>query len=185
MSDVTKILLAIERGDSEMVAELFPHLYRELREMAVKKIAKELPGIAIRPTELVHEAYFRLIGSEPALHWNGRRHFFGAASEAMRRILVELARQKKQLKRGGGMARVELSEEMMCIDSSVEEMLAVNDLLDQLATIDPSAAEIFKHNYFGGMTTEEAAKVMDLPERSAYRKLRFARTWLYARLRPE
>jgi RNA polymerase sigma factor (TIGR02999 family) len=185
MGEVTKILLALEKGDTDAITGLFAIIYRELREMAAQKLANESQGLALRPTELVHEAYSRLIGPGSFSQWNGSRHFFGAASEAMRRILVELARKKKQIKNGGEMERIELSDSMAYVDSSVEELLAVNDLLDQLATVDPIAAEIVKHVYFGGRTTEEAARIMELPERSAYRKWRFARTWLYARLCPD
>jgi RNA polymerase sigma factor (TIGR02999 family) len=184
MSDVTRILAAIEHGDRAAPEQLLPLVYQELRELAARRLAHERPGQTLQPTDLVHEAYLRLVDAGPVQGWEGRRHFFAAAAEAMRRILVEHARFRQRQRHGGGRRRVELVEEMIPIASPVEDLVALDEALDQLALVKSQAAELVKLRCFAGLTTEEAAEVLDLPVRSAYRTWAFARAWLYRRLHP-
>jgi RNA polymerase sigma factor (TIGR02999 family) len=185
MNDVTRILSAIEQGDPTAAEQLLPLVYRELRNLAARWLAREAPGQTLQATALVHEAYLRLVGADPVRSWDGRRHFFAVAAEAMRRILVENARYKNRLKHGGGRLRVELAEEMTPIESPVENLFALDEALDQLETVDPEAAGLVKLRCFSGMTTEQAGEVLGIPVRSAYRTWAFARAWLYRRLRPD
>jgi RNA polymerase sigma factor (TIGR02999 family) len=184
VNEVTRILAAIDQGDPKAAQELLPLVYHELRELAARWLARELPGQTLEATALVHEAYLRLVGSDPAQDWDGRRHFFAAAAEAMRRILVENARHKNRLKHGGGRRRVDLAEELIVDDSPGEDLIALDEALNQLALVDPQATELVKLRYFSGMTTEEAAKVLGIPARTAYRVWAFARAWLFRRLHP-
>jgi RNA polymerase sigma factor (TIGR02999 family) len=182
MSDVTRLLSAIEQGDRCATRQLLPLVYDELRRLAAQKLAREAPGQTLQATALVHEAYLRLVGDDPAKPWEGRRHFFAAAAEAMRRILVESARRKACLKRGGGGQRIELQEDLPTPAVPVEEILAVDEALDQLAVRDAGAAALVKLHYFAGLTLEEAADVLGVPRRTAYRTWAFARAWLFRRL---
>jgi RNA polymerase sigma factor (TIGR02999 family) len=182
MTDVTRILLDIEQGDTKASEQLLPLVYEELRTLAARKLAHEKPGQTLQATALVHEAYLRLVGGEPDAHWNGRGHFIAAAAEAMRRILVENARRKRRLKHGGGRQPVEFDEKLFPIEAPSDDMLALDEALDQLSRIDPQAAELVKLRYFAGLTTEQAAEVLGLADRTAYRAWSFARSWLYRRL---
>jgi RNA polymerase sigma factor (TIGR02999 family) len=184
MDDVTELLSAIERGDPRASEELLPLVYRELRELAGHRLGHEGPGQTLQPTALVHEAYLRLVGASPDRGWDGRRHFFAAAAEAMRRILLENARRKKRLRHGGDRHRVDLDEEMVPVESPVEDLIALDEALEQLGLIDPQAAEMVKLRYFSGLSTEQAAEILGIPERSGYRTWAFARAWLYRRLCP-
>jgi RNA polymerase sigma factor (TIGR02999 family) len=182
MKDMTKILSAIEQGDPKAAEQLLPLVYQQLRELAARRLVHEPPGQTLQATALVHEAYLRLVDANISQHWDGRGHFFAAAAEAMRRILVENARHKNRLKHGGGRRRVELAEELVPVESPVDDVLAFDEALEQLAIIDPQAAELVKLRHFAGLTTEEAAEVLKMSVRSAYRSWAFARAWLYRRL---
>src|SRR5437763_11298611 len=151
MSEVTRILSAIEQGDPHVASQLLPLVYDELRQLAAQKLAQEKPGQTLQATALVHEAYLRLVDADIAQHWDSQRHFFAAAAEAMRRILVDSARRKKRLRHGGGRHQVELEEEHLLIESPVEDLLAVEEALGQLAAVDPEAAELVKLRYFAGL----------------------------------
>lgn len=185
MSEVTRILCAIEQGDTMAAAQLLPLVYDELRKLAAHKLAKEKPGQTLDATALVHETYLRLIGNDPAQPWDGRRHFFGAAAEAMRRILVDNARHKKRLRHGGAMQQVSLAEELLPFENPSEDVLAVHEALDQLANDDPNTAELVKLHFFAGLTLEQAAEMLGIPARTAYRDWSFARAWLFRRLSGE
>lgn len=177
MSEVTRILNAIEKGDARATDELLPLVYNELRRLAGHKMAAEAAGHTLQPTALVHEAWLRLVGSNQE-GWQSRAHFFGAAAEAMRRILVDHARRKQSQKRGGGVGHEELNESVLVLNAPPDEILAVNDALDTLAREDPAAAELVKLRYFVGMTMEEAASAMGLAPRTAERTWTYARVWL-------
>ncbi len=178
MADVTRLLDVAAAGDPGAAAELLPLIYDELRKLATARLADEKPGQTLEPTALVHEAYVRLVGGNRPQDWNGRCHFFAAASEAMRRILVESARRKSRLKRGANARQVELPDDLPVPAAPFEDVLAVNDALDQLTARDPAAAELVKLHYFAGLTLEEAADVLGTPHRTAYRDWAFARAWL-------
>jgi RNA polymerase sigma factor (TIGR02999 family) len=185
MSEVNRILSAIEQGEPHAAKQLLPLVYDELRKLAAQKLALEKPGQTLQPTALVHEAYLRLVDADKEHQWDGRRHFLAAAAEAMRRILVESARRKRRARHGGGRRQVELEEEHLLTQSPIDDdLLAINEVLDQLSGIDQQAAELVKLRYFAGMTTEQAAEVLGVPARTAYRTWSFARAWLYRRLRP-
>lgn len=182
MSDVTRILNAIQQGDSQAAEDLLPLVYSELRQLAAHKMAMEAPGHTLQPTALVHEAWLRMAGTSPPT-WQNRAHFFGAAAEAMRRILVEHARRKQSLKRGGGGEQVELHESMLVFSAPPDEVLAVHEALDKLAAEDPAAAELVKLRYFAGMTMEEAAAALGLAKRTAEDLWTYARVWLHREIR--
>ncbi len=183
MSDVTRILSAIEQGDSKAAGELLPLVYEELRKLAASKMANEAPGQTLQPTALVHEAWLRLAG-DGAREWENRAHFFGAAAEAMRRILIEKARRKKALRHGGGQARLDVQELEIAAPAPDDQMLAVDEALDKLAALDKDKAELVKLRYFVGMTIEEAAAVLRISEATAKRWWAYVRAWLYAEVRP-
>jgi RNA polymerase sigma factor (TIGR02999 family) len=185
MSEVTRILSALEQGDPHAAEQLLPLVYEELRKLAAQKMAQEAPGQTLQATALVHEAYLRLVNVEKSQHWNSRGHFFAAAAEAMRRILVENARRKQRLHHGGAFRRVELPENLLADERSPEDVLAVDDALDQLAAVDPAAAELIKLVYFAGLTMEQAAEVLGIALRTAYRNWAYARAWLFQRLQGE
>src|SRR5687767_4092642 len=174
MADVTRILSAIEQGDPHAAEQLLPLVYEELRTLAAQRLAQEKPGQTLSATALVHEAYLRLVGSEPAQPWNGRGHFFAAAAEAMRRILINRARDKVRLKRGGGRRRVDLDALSEATSAPAEDLLDLNDALDQLAAGYPQCAELVKLRYFAGLTLDEAAAALGLAHRSADRQWAFA-----------
>jgi RNA polymerase sigma factor (TIGR02999 family) len=178
MPDLTQILAAIEQGDPNAAADLLPLVYDELRKLAAARLAEEKPGQTLQATALVHEAYLRLVGGGRQDGWSGRGHFFAAAAEAMRRILVESARRKARLKRGGEARRVELPDDLPVPAAPIEDVLAVDEALDRLAARDPTAAELVKLHYFTGMTLEAAADLLGVPHRTAYRDWAFARAWL-------
>jgi len=182
MSDVTRILVAIEQGDVRAVDELLPAVYQELRLLAAQKLSKELPGQTLQATALVHEAYIRLVGAE-AQNWSGRTHFFAAAAEAMRRILIDNARRKQRLKRGGGQQKIGLNDAELAIEVPSDDLIALDEALAKLAEIDKVKADLVKLRYFAGLTLEQAAGVLKLPERTAKRYWAHARAWLYRQLR--
>jgi RNA polymerase sigma factor (TIGR02999 family) len=169
MSDVTGILCAIEQGDSKAAEQLLPLVYDELRRLAAQKLAHEKPGQTLDATALVHEAYLRLVGACQDVHWDGRKHFFAAAAEAMRRILIEQARRKGRQRHGGGLQRVELPEEGPAIPPDDEQVLLLDDALTRLAGIRPQAAEVVKLRFFSGLTIEETAPVVGFSPRTARR----------------
>ena len=178
MTDVTRILSQIEQGDPSASDKLLPLVYDELRKLASQRISNEKPGQTLQATALVHEAYIRLVGKDEGQHWNGRGHFFGAAAEAMRRILVDNARKKKQSKRGGDRARVDFPDEALANNQSPEQILELNDALATLESVDADAAELFKICYFASISVEQAAELLGIPRTSAYRHWKFARAWL-------
>ena len=178
MSDVTRILNAIERGDAKATDELLPLVYEELRLLAAQKLAHETPGQTLQATALVHEAYLRLIGDAPQT-WENRGHFFGAAAEAMRRILVENARRKKREKHGGDRRRLDLGTVDPALEGPSDDVLAVDEAIEKLAQEDPDAARLVKLRYFSGLTVAEAAAVLGLSLRTAEREWAYARAWLY------
>jgi RNA polymerase sigma factor (TIGR02999 family) len=178
MSDVTRILNAIERGDAKATDELLPLVYEELRLLAAQKLSHESPGQTLQATALVHEAYLRLVGSEPQ-DWKSRGHFFAAAAEAMRRILVERARHRRSEKCGGLRHKVGLDHlDMACVDR-FEDLVGLNEALTRLADQDPEVAELVKLRYFAGLTMEQAAEILGISRRTAGRYWNYARLWLY------
>ena len=179
---VTQILEQIETGDPAATEQLLPLVYDELRKLAQQRLSHEKPGQTLQATALVHEAYLRLVDVEKAQHWNGRGHFFGAAAEAMRRILVEQARRKGTLKAGAGHRRVELSDVDCQIDSSNIDLLALDEALGLLELRDPESAKLVKLRYFAGLTMPQAAEVMAIPLRSVERNWTYVRTWLHREL---
>jgi RNA polymerase sigma factor (TIGR02999 family) len=178
MTDVTRVLSAIEQGDPHAAEQLLPLVYDELRKLAAAKLAQEKPGQTLQATALVHEAYLRLVDVEQAQAWNGRGHFFAAAAEAMRRILVENARHKKAAKAGGGWQRQELLDAELAVDSSGDDLFAVDEALTRLAAAQPRAARLVHLRFFLGQTLEEAAAHLGLQARTAYRDWAYARAWL-------
>ena len=183
MSDVTKILSAIARGDPLASDALLPVVYNELRQLAASQFAKESPGQSIQATALVHEAYLRLVGHEQPTVWNSRGHFFAAAAEAMRRILIERARRRRAQKRGAKAQQVELTEDMVVVDDRTHDLLAIDEALSELERHDPQAAELVKLRYFIGLGHQEAAETMGIERRAADRLWALARTWLFRLLR--
>jgi RNA polymerase sigma factor (TIGR02999 family) len=190
MSEVSHILNAIEQGDPHAAEQLLPLVYDELRKLAAQKLAQEAPGQTLQATDLVHEAYLRLV--KPAggsrvpseeQHWAGRRHFFAAAAEAMRRILINRARDRGRQKRGGGWRRLRLEHLDLGVADPPEEFLLLNEALDKLAQEDPTCAELVKLRFFAGLTLDEAAQTLGVVRRTADRYWAFARSWLYAALR--
>src|SRR5882672_4276649 len=178
MSDVTRILGAIEKGDPVAADELLPLVYHELRKLAACKMANEAPGQTLQPTALVHEAWLRLTRNENA-KWDSRAHFFGAAAEAMRRILIENARRKRALRHGGGQQRLDIQDVEIAAGTKDEELLAVNDALEKFAALDQQKAELVKLRYFAGLTIEEAAQLLGISAATAKRWWAYARAWLY------
>ena len=185
MSEVTRILSAIEQGEPHAAEQLLPLVYDELRRLAAQKLVHEKPGQTLQATALVHEAYLRLVDTEKVQHWNSRAHFYAAAAEAMRRILVERARSKQRLKRGGGAQRQELDDHLLVADDRVDELLAVHEALDELERHDPQAAALVKLRFFAGFEHQQAADMLGISRRVADRLWLLARTWLYRALRDE
>ena len=185
MSEVTQILDALASGDRQAAAQLLPLVYAELRHLAALKLSQEPPGQTLQPTALVHEAYLRLVGTDKAQHWDGRGHFFAAAAEAMRRILLNRARDKQRLKRGGGAKRLDLDQVEVAQDPEDGQLIALDEALIQLAVEDPGAAQLVNLRFFAGLTLKEAADSLGLALRTAERQWAYARAWLYARLRPD
>jgi len=178
MSEVTQVLQSLESGQGQAAEELLPLVYEELRRLASWHLANEQPGQTLQATALVHEAYFRLVGTEDP-QWNGRRHFFAAAAEAMRRILVENARRKKRLKRGGDLERVDVAEAEIPAPLPDDELLALDEALVKLAQINARAAELVKLCFFVDLTQEQAAKELGISVSTAERTWAFARAWLF------
>jgi RNA polymerase sigma factor (TIGR02999 family) len=185
MSDVTRILSAIEQGDPHAAEQLLPLVYNELRKLAAAKLAQEKPGQTLSATALVHEAYLRLVDADKAPSWDSRRHFFAAAAEAMRRILVEKARRKRSVKHGGQRARIDLDQALVVGDAPREDLLELDDLLEQLAGVDPRAAELVKLRFFAGLTGEQTALVLGISPRAVDLLWAYARAWLFEKLQRE
>jgi RNA polymerase sigma factor (TIGR02999 family) len=185
MADVTRILSAIEQGDPSAAQQLLPLVYDELRRLAAQKLAQEKPGQTLEATALVHEAYLRLVGNSPERPWDSRGHFFAAAAEAMRRILLNRARDKQRLKRGGGRKRLDLDQVEIAQDTDDGQLIALDEALAQLAVEDPGAAQLVNLRFFAGLSLKEAADSLGLALRTAERQWAYARAWLYARLRPD
>lgn len=185
MAEVTQILNAIENGDPDAAVELLPLVYAELRSLAAVRMAAEPAGHTLQPTALVHEAYLRLTCGEDAPGWDGRGHFFAAAAEAMRRILIDRARHKATAKRGGDRVRVDLNEVIVSDDGREAELLALDDALTEFEGHDPQAARLVKLRYFAGLSHQEAADALGIGRRAADRLWALARAWLYQRLTDE
>lgn len=182
MNEVTRILTAIEQGDPSAAEQLLPLVYDELRKLAAQKLAQEKPGQTLQATALVHDAYLRLVDVEKAQHWDSRGHFFAAAAEAMRRILVQKARHKARMKHGGNFQRCELDDVEIVAPATPEETLAVDEALAKLESVNASAADLVKLRYFAGMTIPEAAEVLGISARRTNQLWAYARAWLLAEL---
>jgi len=182
MHEVTRLLSAIENGDPHAAQQLFPLVYEELRRLAAEKMAQEKPGQTLQATALVHEAYIRLVDVEKAQHWSSRRHFFAAAAEAMRRILVESARRKRQVRCGRDWHRVELDEAHLVAQLPSDDLIALDEALGRLEAHDPIAAQLVKLRYFAGLSMAETAQALGVSLRTAQRNWTYARTWLRRQL---
>jgi RNA polymerase sigma factor (TIGR02999 family) len=178
MSDVTQMLSRIEAGDPSAAEQLLPLVYHELRELAAQRLATEKPGQTLQATALVHEAYIRLVGDEPCQHWDGRGHFFSAAAEAMRRILIENARRKKRVKHGGDRQRIDLLDQNLAADDIPDELIALDAALTKLELEDPPSAELVKLRVFAGLSIEQAGEALGFSRATAYRQWKYARAWL-------
>ena len=178
MSQVTQLLQAIDRGDSKSADELLPLLYEELRKLAASKMARETPGQTLQPTALVHEAWLKLVGGSSP-RFNDRAHFFGAAAEAMRRILIDRARRKAALRHGGGQQRVDVDEIEIAAPAQDDQLLAVHEALEKFAALDAPRAELVKLRFFAGLTLEESAAVLGISEPTAKRWWSYSRAWLF------
>jgi RNA polymerase sigma factor (TIGR02999 family) len=182
VNDLTRILSAIQDGDPHAADQLLPLVYDELRKLAGQRLAHEKPGQTLQATALVHEAYLRLVQGHEAQRWDGRGHFFAAAAEAMRRILIEAARHKGRQKRGGGMQRLDIDAIDLAETASPDQLLAVDDALAKLSAEDATAAQVVKLRYFAGLTVEEAGKALGISTTTAYRHWNYARAWLHNEL---
>jgi RNA polymerase sigma factor (TIGR02999 family) len=182
MTETSQILIAIENGDPQAASKLLPLVYDELRQLAAQRIAREKFGMTLDATSLVHEAYVRLVGDNPERGWNGRGHFFAAASEAMRRILIENARRKRRIRHGGELQRQSLNEAELADEAEDEKLLAVDEALDQLAQEDSAVAEVVKLRFFVGFTIEKTAEILNTSVRTVNRHWAYARAWLYQHL---
>jgi RNA polymerase sigma factor (TIGR02999 family) len=178
MADVTRMLQAIERGEAQSSAELLPLVYGELRRLAAHKLSQERTGQTLQATSLVHEAWLRLVGAE-SRKWEGQKHFFGAAAEAMRRILIENARRKRRQKRGGGWERVDVEQIQLAEPLPSNDLLALDEALTELARRDPPAAELVQLRFFAGLTQQQAADLLGISRRTADRTWAYARAWLF------
>jgi RNA polymerase sigma factor (TIGR02999 family) len=183
MNDVTRMLSAIEQGEPHAAEQLLPLVYDELRRLATAKMAHEKPGQTLQPTALVHEAYLRLVDQWHAQHWESRRHFFAAAAEAMRRILINRARDKHRLKRGGVRKKVDLDRVEVASEAPPEDLLAFDEALEKLARDDRTCAELVRLRFFAGLSVGEAAEALGISPRTADRYWAYARAWLYEELR--
>jgi len=179
MSEVTQILHTIAQGDRDAASQLLPLVYDELPKLAAQKLARETPGQTLQPTALVHEAYLRLVGEDEAQHWDSRGHFFAAAAEAMRRILVEIARQKASLKRGGDRDRMDVVDSLLAAPEPREDLVALDAALTKLAETDKQAAELVQLRYFAGLPILEVAEILGIAPRTADRLWAFAKAWLH------
>jgi RNA polymerase sigma factor (TIGR02999 family) len=185
MGDVTQILADIERGDPVAAEQLLPLVYDELRRLAAQKMAQENPGLTLQATALVHEAYLRLVDVEQAQNWNSRGHFFGAAAEAMRRILLNRARDKGRLKHGGQRHRVDLEKVELAMDAPHEDLLALDESIERLTEENPECANVMKLRFFAGLSVDEAAAALGISARTAKRHWAYARAWLFDALRTD
>lgn len=183
MPEITRILAQIESGDPLAAEQLLPLLYDELRVLAAARLAREEPGNTLQATALVHEAYLRLVGTGEAPSWDNRGHFFAAAAEAMRRILVERARRKKRIKHGAGRQRVDLESLASLAEEPPEDLVALDEALNKLAADDPAKAELVKLRFFAGLTMPEIAQIMGISLATVERRWTYVRTWLYAEMR--
>ena len=182
MTEVTRILNAIDQGDQQAANDLLPLVYEELRRLAAQRLSHEKPGQTLQATALVHEAYIRLVDVDRPQHWDGRGHFFKAAAEAMRRILLNRARDRKRLKRGGDHRRLDLDQIEVVLGTPPEELIALDEAIQKLADEDPLCAELVKLRFFAGLSHQEAAKALAITRRVADRQWAYARAWLYERL---
>src|SRR5438067_725964 len=182
MSEVTRILSAIEQGDPHAAGQLLPLVYAELRKLAAQKLAHEKPGQTLQATALVHEAYLRLVGAQGAQRWNSRGHFFAAAAEAMRRILVDQARRKQADKHGGGRLRLDLPQDLAAPTARSDDLVALDEALARLEAHDRDAARLVKLRYFAGLTHEEAAEALGISRGAADRLWALSRAWLFREL---
>jgi RNA polymerase sigma factor (TIGR02999 family) len=180
--DVTQILIAVEQGDPSAAAQLLPLVYDELRRLAAQRLAQEKPGQTLEATGLVHEAYLRLVGGAEDKRWDNRGHFFAAAAEAMRRILVENARRKRSAKHGGGMVRQDLDKIQLAAPELGEDLLALDEALERLAEKDAVKAELVKLRHFAGLTVDQAAQALGISPATADRYWAYARAWLHAEI---
>jgi RNA polymerase sigma factor (TIGR02999 family) len=180
MTDVTRILAAVEQGDPHAAEQLLPLVYDELRKLAAQRLAQEKPGQTLQPTALVHEAYLRLVNVPEAQQWDSRGHFFAAAAEAMRRILVDQARRKRRPKHGGDRRRVSLDEALCLGEAPGGDLLALDEALEKLTREEPAKGELVKLHFFAGLSLEEAGQVLRISHRTAKRYWAYARAWLYA-----
>jgi RNA polymerase sigma factor (TIGR02999 family) len=178
MNEVTRVLAAIEQGDPRAAEQLLPLVYEELRKLAAQKLAQEKPGQTLQATALVHEAYMQLVDAESSRTWHGRGHFFAAAAEAMRRILIDSARRKRRPKHGGDRHRVGLDDAGDAIAPPVEDLLALDDALEKLSSVDRVSADLVKLRYFAGLSIDEAAEGLGISPRTADRRWAYARAWL-------
>jgi RNA polymerase sigma factor (TIGR02999 family) len=183
VSEVTRILTAIEGGDPHAADQLLPLVYEELRRLAAARMENEKPGQSLQGTELVHEAYLRLVGNNPDKHWHNRSHFFAAAAEAMRRVLLNRVRDKKRLKRGGDRKRINLDLVRLATDTSDEDLLEIDEALEKLEQVDEPAAQLVKLRFFAGFTLQQAAESLGISPRTADRDWAYARAWLAKQLR--
>jgi RNA polymerase sigma factor (TIGR02999 family) len=183
VNDVTRILSAVEQGDPQAAGQLLPLVYDELRRLASQRLARERPGQTLQPTALVHEAYLRLVDVPTQQHWKGRGHFFAAAAEAMRRILVENARRKGRIKRGQGRTRIPFQDLEVAAPEAADDLLELDEALTQLAAQDPQAAELVKLRYFAGLTVKQAAEVLGVAPRTADFWWAYAKAWLLQEMR--
>jgi RNA polymerase sigma factor (TIGR02999 family) len=185
MKEVTRILSAIEQGDPRAAEQLLPLVYHQLRELAAQRLAKEKPGQTLQATALVHEAYLRLVGTDPDQPWDSRGHFFAAAAEAMRRILIDRARDRKRLKRGGDVRRQQLDlESLVRDDASPDDLIDLDDALTRLSSVDARAAKLVQLRLFAGLSLDEAAAALGVVRRTVERDWAFARAWLFQQLTP-
>ncbi len=182
MTEVTRILERVEHGDAKAAEQLLPLVYEQLRHLAAHKMANEAPGHTLQPTALVHEAWLRLTGGDGPQQWNSRGHFFSAAAEAMRRILIERARAKARLRRGGGERPLNLDAVTVAVETAPEELLVLDEALDRLEAQDPDKARLVKLRFFSGLTNEEAAAALGISPTTAKRYWTFARAWLYSEI---
>jgi RNA polymerase sigma factor (TIGR02999 family) len=182
VNDVTQLLQALERKEPEAAHQLFLLLYDELRTLAARKLAQEGGGQTLQPTALVHEVYVRLVGAAEGQHWDGRGHFFAAAAEAMRRILIESARRKNREKHGGGWQQISLAEDALIVQPTPDKLLAVDEALTRLAAEDAEAADVVKLHFFAGLTFEQIADTLGISRASVFRQWAYARAWLHCAL---
>jgi RNA polymerase sigma factor (TIGR02999 family) len=183
VDEARRLISVVERGDPQAAERLLPLVYDELRELASRRLGREAPGQTLQATALVHEAYMRLVGGDPGRRWDGRGHFFAAAAEAMRRILVDRARDRRRLKRGGGLGRVDLDLGSVPVDGAGDDLIDLDEALTDLGREDLLCARLVALRFFAGLTQAEAAEALGLARRTADRHWAYARAWLYERLR--